>query len=67
MGKLIYIVKRACDIDYGRMFQTLKRLHKKTHYSYSFLIKDILSCSKNHGAGYVDYDIIWMKIRERRL
>lgn len=60
MGKLIYIVKRACDIDYGRMFQTLKRLHKKTHYSYSFLIKDILSCSKNHGAGYADYELFEM-------
>ncbi len=60
MKKIVYYFKRMRDMDYKRIIQTLKRLHKKTKKSYWFLIKDILSCSKYHGAGYVDYELFEM-------
>ena len=51
---------RIVSFDYKRMIQTLKRLHKRTHFSYVFLIKDVFSCMKKHGAGYVDYELFEM-------
>ncbi|MBE5776859.1 MAG: hypothetical protein E7326_05075 [Clostridiales bacterium] len=60
MSKLSYLAKRAAKMDWKRMLQTARMLHKKTGKSTAWLLKDMLNCALRYNAGYVDYKIAEM-------
>ena len=60
MSKLSYAAKRALKMDWGRMLETAKMLHKKTGKSTAWLLKDMVQCALKYNAGYMDYKIAAM-------
>lgn len=60
MKKSIYLLKRVVTMNYKNMFMVLKKLHKKTGWSYYKIIKDIIKCAKKYQSGYMDYDLFEM-------
>ncbi len=48
-------LRRILELDYKKMFTMIKRVHKRSHKSYLFIIYDIFRCSRKFGSGYVDY------------
>ena len=60
MSKLSYAAKRALKMDWGRMLETAKMLHKKTGKSTAWLLKDMVQCALRYNAGYMDYKIAAM-------
>ena len=60
MSKLSYAAKRALKMDWGRMLETAKMLHKKTGKSKMWLLQDMVKCALKYNAGYMDYKIAAM-------
>ncbi len=60
MGKLRYLVSRVRRMDFSKMFDTAKDLHRKTGRSTLWLLYDMVRCALRYGAGYVDYRIAEM-------
>lgn len=60
MSKLSYAAKRALKMDWGRMLETARMLHKKTGKSTAWLLKDMVQCALKYNAGYMDYKIAAM-------
>lgn len=60
MGKLGFVFKRIRDLDYQRMFKTVKKIHDETHRSRIVLFLDMIYCGFKYQAGYVDYDLFKM-------
>lgn len=48
-------LRRILELDYKKMFTMIKRVHKRSHKTYLFIIYDIFRCSRKFGSGYVDY------------
>ncbi|MBQ8136304.1 MAG: hypothetical protein IJ174_02625 [Clostridia bacterium] len=60
MPNIAFLAKRAVKMDWGRMLETARMLHKKTGKSTAWLLKDMLSCAVHYNAGYMDYKIAEM-------
>lgn len=57
MKKIIYIIKRICEMDFAAMFKTAKRVSKKYNASFFAVLFDIIHCGLKYMAGYVDYEV----------
>jgi len=57
MGKLKYLIQRLRNMNYRRMWETVRRLRGRTRKWAPLLFLDILWCGFRYSAGYVDYEI----------
>lgn len=57
MKKIIYIIKRIFEMDFGSMFKTAKRVSKANNASFFAVLFDIIHCGIKYMAGYVDYEV----------
>lgn len=57
MKKIIYIIKRICEMDFGAMFKTAKRVSRANKASFFVVLFDIIYCGIKYMAGYVDYEV----------
>ncbi len=55
MDKLKFIVKRLAKFNFANMIKTAKRISKKTHKCFLFVLIDIIYCGFKYQAGYNDY------------
>ena len=55
MGKMKYILSRLKEMDYGKMWETAKKVHNKTGRNSLFVLGDIMWCGYKYMAGYMDY------------
>ncbi len=60
MPHIAFLVKRALKMDWRRMYETARYLHRKTGKNVPWLMKDMLSCAVRYNAGYMDYKIAEM-------
>ena len=60
MSRLTYVIKRVGKMDFSRMLDTAKMLHKKTGKSTLWLLTDMARCAAKYNAGYMDYKIAEM-------
>ncbi len=60
MSRIAYVMKRIGKMDYSRMWDTAKMLHKKTGKSTLWLLTDMARCAVKYNAGYMDYKIAEM-------
>ena len=60
MSKLSFLVTRARKMDWKRMMDTARMLHKKTDRSTAWLLQDMLRCAVRYNAGYMEYKIAEM-------
>lgn len=57
MGNIKYLVQRILQMNYGSLFQTVEKLHRKIGRSRIGLLADIIQCGLRYGAGYKDYEL----------
>jgi len=57
MKKIIYIIKRICEMNFSAMFKTAKRISKENNASFFKVLFDIIHCGLKYMAGYVDYEV----------
>ena len=60
MSRITYVMKRIGKMDFSRMRDTAKMLHKKTGKSTLWLLTDMARCAAKYNAGYMDYKIAEM-------
>ena len=60
MSRLSYVIKRVGKMDFSRMMDTAKMLHKKTGKPTAALLADMGRCAVKYNAGYMDYKIAEM-------
>ena len=60
MSRLTYVIKRIGKMDFSRMRDTARMLHKKTGKSTLWLLADMARCAAKYNAGYMDYKIAEM-------
>ena len=60
MSRISYVIKRVGKMDYARMRETAKMLHKKTGKPTLWLLADMGKCAIKYNAGYMDYKIAEM-------
>ena len=60
MSRLTYVMKRIGKMDFRRMQDTARMLHKKTGKSTLWLLSDMAKCAAKYNAGYMDYKIAEM-------
>lgn len=60
MSKISYVMKRAGKMDFSRMQETARMLHKKTGKPTAWLLADMAKCAVKYNAGYMDYKIAEM-------
>ena len=60
MSKIGYMLNRMRKMDYRRMNETAKMLHKKTGKPTVWLLADMAKCAVKYNAGYMDYKIAEM-------
>ena len=60
MSRITYVMKRIGKMDYSRMRETARMLHKKTGKSTLWLLADMARCAARYNAGYMDYKIAEM-------
>ena len=60
MSRLTYVIKRVGKMDFSRMMDTAKMLHKKTGKPTVALLADMGRCAVKYNAGYMDYKIAEM-------
>ncbi len=60
MPNFAFLIKRARQMDWKRMFETSGALHEKTGKSRVWLLSDMLACAVKYNAGYMDYKIAEM-------
>ena len=60
MGKVKYLIERISKMDYGKMFETVDLVHKKTKKNKVGIFFDIVGCGLKYQAGYVDYNLFEM-------
>ena len=61
MKKFIYYIKRVFGMDYKQMWQTLNKIHKRSHKNRFILIFDMIRCSIKYQAGYTDYFLFYFE------
>lgn len=57
MKKIIYMIKRICEMNFAAMFKTAKRVSKANKASFFVVLFDIIHCGLKYMAGYVDYEV----------
>ena len=60
MSRIAYVLKRIGKMDFSRMRDTAKMLHKKTGKPTLWLLTDMARCAAKYNAGYMDYKIAEM-------
>ena len=60
MNRIAYVLKRIGKMDFSRMRDTARMLHKKTGKSTAWLLMDMARCAAKYNAGYMDYKIAEM-------
>lgn len=60
MSRITYVMKRIGKMDFSRMRETARMLHKKTGKSTLWLLTDMARCAAKYNAGYMDYKIAEM-------
>ncbi|MBQ4075649.1 MAG: hypothetical protein IJD39_10675 [Clostridia bacterium] len=60
MSRITFVLKRVMKMDFSRMRQTARMLHKKTGKSTLWLLADMARCAAKYNAGYMDYKIAEM-------
>lgn len=60
MGKVKALFRYALNMNYKQMFETIKKVHKKTKKSRIYLFVDIIYCGIKYQAGYSDYALFEM-------
>ncbi len=60
MSRLSYVFKRVGKMDFARMQDTARMLHKKTGKPTAWLLADMGKCALKYNAGYMDYKIAEM-------
>ena len=55
MKKIKYIISRLFDMNYKKLFETIKLVSKKTNKNKVSIFIDIIKCTRKYGAGYTDY------------
>ena len=60
MSRITYVMKRIGKMDFSRMRETAKMLHKKTGRSTLWLLTDMAKCAAKYNEGYSDYKIAEM-------
>lgn len=60
MSRLSYVFKRVGKMDFTRMRETARMLHKKTGKPTAWLLMDMARCAAKYNAGYMDYKIAEM-------
>ncbi len=60
MGKIKYLTKRICKMNYKQFFSTIDKVHKKTNKNKLNIFIDIINCGLKYQAGYIDYDLFEM-------
>jgi glutathione synthase/RimK-type ligase-like ATP-grasp enzyme len=58
--KLKFLIKRMKRMDYSKMMNTARALHKKTGKPTLWLLADMAGCAVKYSAGYSDYKIAEM-------
>ena len=57
MSNTKFIIKRLKTMNYGAMLEKINEISKKTGKSKLWVLSDMVSCARKHGAGYMDYDL----------
>lgn len=57
MNKIKYLLKRIFNMNTHEMFETIKRIKKKTHKNSLIIFLDIIYCGLVYMAGYKDYEV----------
>lgn len=57
MKKIIYLLKRICEMNFKAMFKTARRVSKANKASSIVVLFDIIHCGLKYMAGYVDYEV----------
>ncbi len=60
MSRISYVLSRIGKMDFHRMRETAKMLHKKTGKPTWWLLTDMAKCAAKYNAGYMDYKIAEM-------
>lgn len=60
MSRIAYVAKRIGKMDFTRMRETARMLHKKTGKPTAWLLADMGKCAVKYNAGYMDYKIAEM-------
>ena len=60
MSRITYVLKRIGKMDFSRMRDTARMLHKKTGKPTLWLLADMARCAAKYNAGYMDYKIAEM-------
>ncbi|MBR1584069.1 MAG: hypothetical protein IJ662_00845 [Clostridia bacterium] len=60
MSRITYVIKRVGKMDFSRMQETARMLHKKTGKPTAWLLADMGRCAIKYNAGYMDYKIAEM-------
>lgn len=55
MGKVSYLVKRICKMDYKNFFKTIDDVHQKNGKNKISIFFDVVNCGLKYQAGYIDY------------
>ena len=53
--------KRILNIDYKRMFNTIRSIQKRSNKSFIFITIDIIRCYFKYGSGYIDYFLFFFE------
>ena len=57
MKRILYMLKRICEMDFSAMFKTAKRVSKANNAYFIPVLIDIIHCGLKYMAGYVDYEV----------
>lgn len=55
MGKLKYILRRIKSMDFGRLFDSARKVHRRSGKPTLFIVIDMVICGVKYQAGYMDY------------
>ena len=60
MNRIAYVIRRIGKMDFSRMRDTARMLHKKTGKPTAWLLADMGRCALKYNSGYMDYKIAEM-------
>ncbi len=61
MKKIKFLFKRLFTMDYGAMFRTINKIHKRSKKNRVWLFFDMIYCSIKYLAGYTDYFLFYFE------
>ena len=51
----MYYIERLFEVDWKKMFTTIKKISDRSNKLYIYILFDVVICSIKYGAGYMDY------------